>query len=252
MKRMGWKAVSLFVLTFVTTLVVNTPATLLAKLAEGASSGQFVLANAAGTIWRGEARPAIRQRNGSMLVLEKLHWEIALWPLFTGKIITRLEWDNIAQAQPMLVTITFDQIELRNTVIPLDAAILGGVSSVLQPAQLSGQMQIRSEQFTFTRQGFAGNAVADWLNAGSAMSTVNPLGSYRINLAGAGESLDVSLMTLSGVLLLDGKGRVTRNQGVNFQLTARAASSSNGKLDELINNFGPETSPGVHTLTLLR
>jgi len=252
MKKIGWRAFALFALAFVVMLVVTAPATLLAKVAEGASGGRFILANATGTVWQGGARPAIRQRSGSLLAMEQLRWDVALLPLFTGKIIIRLDWDNVAQAQPMVATISFKQIEVRNAVIPLQAAALGELSPVLQPVQLSGQMQIRSEQFTFSSQGLNGIAVADWLNAGSAMSSVNPLGNYRINLAGAGEKLEVSLVTLSGALLLEGKGGFMPEQGLRFQLTARAAADSKGKLDELINNFGPESAPGVHTLNLMR
>ena len=84
------------------------------------------------------------------------------------------------------------------------------------------------------------------------LSAVNPLGSYRINLTGAGERLDASLTTISGPLLLEGKGGFSRNQGLKFQATARAEENSKGSLDELLNNFGPESAPGVHTLNLMR
>jgi general secretion pathway protein N len=251
MKKIGWRAFSLFAIVFVVMLVANAPATLMAKVVEGASGGQFVLTNATGTVWQGEARPAIRQHSGSLLAMEQLYWDIALLPLFTGKIIARMDWDNVAQEQPMLATISFKQIELRNAVIPLQAAVLGELSPMLQPVQLSGQIQIRSEQFTFSSQGLNGIAVADWLNAGSVMSAVNPLGSYRVNLSGAGKNLDISLVTLSGALLLEGKGSFIPRQGLRFLLTARAAAGSKGKLDELINNFGPESAPGVHTLNLM-
>jgi len=54
------------------------------------------------------------------------------------------------------------------------------------------------------------------------------------------------------VLLLEGKGSFTRNQGLKFQATARAAAESKGSLDELLNNFGPESAPGVHAINLMR
>jgi hypothetical protein len=194
----------------------------------------------------------LRQRSGDLLAMEKLHWDIAFWPLFTGKIITRLNWDNVEQSQPMLVTVTYNQIELRNAVLPVQAAVLGELTPVLQPVQLSGKIQIKSELLTLSKLGVNGSAVADWLNAGSVLSAVNPLGSYRINLTGAGEKLDVTLVTVSGALLLEGKGSFTLNHGLNFQVTARASAESKGSLDELLNNFGPESSPGVHTLNLMR
>lgn len=251
MKKIGWRAFVLFTIAFFITLIVTAPATMLGRIVEVGSNGQFALANASGTLWQGSATPVIRQRAGNLLALEKLHWDIAWLPLFTGKIITRLRWDNVEQALPMVATISLTQIELRNAILPLQAAILGELTPMLQPVQLSGKMQIKSDLITFSKTGINGNAIADWTNAGSVLSSVNPLGNYRINLAGAGERLDVTLITTSGVLLLEGKGSFTRNQGLKFQATARATAESKGSLDELLNNFGPESAPGVHAINLM-
>jgi general secretion pathway protein N len=252
MKKLGWRAILLFGMAFFSTLLVTAPATLLAKVVADASKGQLVLANASGTVWQGSAIPAIRQRSGSLLALEKLHWDVALLPLFTGKITSQFRWDNVVQDSPMMATISFGQIELRNLVLPLYAGILGELSPLLQPVQLSGRMQIRSDQLTFSKQGMKGSAVAEWSDAGSVLSSVRPLGNYRINLAGAGERLDIALLTTSGVLLLEGKGSFAVAQGLKFQGTARAAADSKGSLNELLSNFGPESAPGVHSLNLMR
>ena len=252
MKKIGWRAFVLFAIAFIITLIVTAPATLLARTVEAGSNEKFALANASGTVWHGSATPAIRQRTGNLVALEKLHWDIDWLPLFTGKIITRLRWENVEQALPMVATISFNQIELRNAILPLQAALLGELTPMLQPVQLSGKMQIKSDLFTFSKSGINGNAIADWTNAGSVLSTVNPLGSYRINLAGAGERLDVTLITTSGALLLEGSGSFTRNQGLKFQATARATAESKGSLDELLNNLGPESAPGVHAINLMR
>ena len=252
MKRIGWRVWLLFVGAFLGTLMVTAPASLLSRVVEGSSNGQLVLANATGTVWQGSATPAIRQRTGGLLALEKLHWDIAILPLFTGKISIEFRWDNVEKMQPVLVTASFAQTELRNVILPLHAGFLGELLPLLQPVQLSGKMLIKSELFTISRQGISGSAVADWSNAGSVLSKVNPLGSYRINLAGAGERLDVSLLTTSGVLLLEGTGSFTNGRGLSFQGTARASAKSNGSIDELLSNFGPETAPGVHSLNLMR
>jgi general secretion pathway protein N len=252
MGKISKRSIALFILVFAGMLIVTAPATLLSRVVESASNGQFVLANATGTVWSGSASPALRQHSGSLMALEKLHWNISILPLFTGKLVTELKWDNVEQSQPMLVTASFAQVELRNAIIPLQAGVLGELAPMLQPAQLSGQMQIKGDLFTLAKSGINGDAVADWLNAGSVLSAVNPLGSYRLNLKGAGERLDVSLMTLSGALILEGNGSFSRSQGVKFQATARASESSKDSLRELLNNFGPETSPGVRTLNIMR
>lgn len=252
MKNIGWRTWLLFVGAFFVTLIVTAPATLLARMVEGSSNGQFVLANATGTVWQGNAIPALRQRTGGLFALEKLHWDVAILPLFTGKLSIKFRWDNMEQLQPVVATISYSQIELSNVVIPLHAGLLGELSPLLQPVQLSGQMLIKSDQFTISRQGMSGSAVADWTHAGSVLSSVNPLGSYRINLAGSGERLDVTLITTSGVLLLDGTGNFSSGRGLSFQGTARASAKSNGSIDELLSNFGPESAPGVHSLNLMR
>ena len=145
-----------------------------------------------------------------------------------------------------------ERIALRNAFVPLQAGILGELLPMLQPVQLSGQLLLRSDQLIFVNSGMTGNAVAEWLNAGSVLSSVNPLGSYRINLVGTGERLDIALATTAGMLLLEGNGSVTQGAGFKFQATARAAANSAGRLDELLNNFGPESAPGVRSINLVR
>lgn len=252
MKKPGRGAIIIFALAFFVMLIVTAPATLLAKVVESVSNGQLVLANASGTIWQGSATPAIRQRAGSLLALEKLHWEILLLPVLTGKLSSQFRWENNVQEKPMLVTLSMDQLELNNAVLPLTAGLLGEISPLLQPVQLSGQVYIQSEKFILTMQGVNGSAVAEWSNAGSVLSPVKPLGNYRMNLTGAGERLDIELSTISGVLLLEGKGSFTAKQGLHFQVSARASADSKGSINELLSNFGPESSPGVHTLKLMQ
>lgn len=251
MKKIGWRIYTVFTLAFVVTLIFYAPATLLASLVESLSKGQLLLANASGTVWKGTATPSIRQRAGKLLALEKLHWEIDALPIFSGKIISRLQWENVEQTQPMLVTASYGQLELRNTLLPLQAGVLGEFTPMLKPVQLSGKINIKSELITLSTQGISGIAVADWINAGSVLSAVNPLGSYRINLVGAGEKLSLELTTTTGALQLDGNGSFSAVQGLKFTVTARAAEEGKGKIDELLNNFGPESSPGVHTLNLM-
>lgn len=253
MKKIGWRLYVLFTFSFLLVLIATAPATVLSRIVENASKGQFALANATGTIWHGSAAPAIRQHSGSLQVLETLNWDVVMMPLFTGKLVIKIRWDNVAQAEPMVITVSFSQVEVRNALLPLNASLLGELAPLLKPVQLSGQMQINSPLFTISRlQGMSGNAVGEWKNAGSVLSSIKPLGQYRINLTGSGSRLEMNLSTTSGVLLLEGKGSFAPEQGLRFQGTARAAAESKGSLDELLNNFGPESAPGVHSLNLMR
>jgi general secretion pathway protein N len=252
MKKIGWKIFAIFVITFIVMLIVTAPAALYGKVAEVSSNGQITLANTSGTVWQGSATPAIRQRTGNYLVLERLNWDVSLLPLFTGKIMTRFRWDNWEQAPPMLAIFSLNSIELKNVLLPLHVGILSEFLPLLQPVQLSGQLQIKSDNLVVTKQGVSGNAVADWINAGSVLSAVRPLGHYKMTLSSVGEKINISLETMSGILQLNGSGVYARNSGATFQVTARSAAANSGGIDELLSNFGPESAPGVHTLNLTR
>ena len=252
MKKIGWRLSVLFVIVLVLTLIITAPATLLSSLVSNVSKGQFVLANANGTIWKGSATPAIRQHSGSLAALEKLNWNIELLPIFSGKLVIQMRWNNVDQMKPTVATISYGLIELRDVLLPLQASLVGELAPLLKPLQLSGQVQINSPHFTISRQGVNGNAIAEWTNAGSVLSPIKPLGQYQINISGAGTRLDIKLITTSGILLLDGTGSFASDTGLRFQGTARAAAESKGVLDELLNNFGPESAPGVHSLNLMR
>jgi general secretion pathway protein N len=251
MRQIGWRAITVFVAAFILALLATAPATLLSGVVEGASNGRITLANTSGTFWQGSATPAIRRKDGNFLALEKLHWDVGLLSIFTGKISTGWRWEGIEQAQPMVVVFSVGQIEARNAVIPLPAAVLGELSPLLQPVQLSGNILIKSDQFVYSGNGINGKAVADWINAGSVLSAVNPLGSYQVSMAGNGRQLDASLVTVSGALLLEGNGSYAPDMGLRFQATARASPERRDGLNELLSNFGPETAPGVHTLNLM-
>lgn len=251
MSRLGWKSITIFLLAFMLALLVTAPATLLSGVVERTSNGQVVLANAIGTFWQGSASPAIRRKDGNLLALDKLHWDVSVLSFFTGKIGMRLRWEGMEQEPPMLLVFSYGQVEARHAAIPLPAVVLGELSPLLQPAQLSGNILIKSDQITYSGNGIQGKAVADWTNAGSVLSAINPLGSYKVNITGSGRQLDVSLTTESGALLLEGSGSYVPELGLKFQATARASSERSDGLKELLNNFGPESATGVHTLNLM-
>jgi len=241
----------LFLCAFLLTLLFTAPASLLDSYVRHATQDRIVLANASGTVWQGAAIPAVRRPQGQLVALQTLHWQLAVWPLFSGKIRLHLQWDELPPSSATDVIIAYQQIEFQHLFVPLPAKLLSEASTLLKPLEFRGQMQIQAEHLTVSKRGIEGAAVVDWQQAGSALSSIDPLGNYRLALNGAGERVNIMLSTTSGALLLQGQGGWSAARGLDFHGNARASPGSENRLTELLHHLGPEESPGVHGINLM-
>lgn len=246
----GKYRIGLFVLAFFGTLIITAPASLLAPILHGLSSGRFELTNSHGTLWNGEATPLLHLNGGSSVPLKAMHWEIQLRPLLTGTIKVQLKWDKSSTSEPTELALHGKQLEITHLALPLPAQLISEASPFLQPAQFVGSLKIQSDKLILSNQHIEGQATIHWTNAGSALSTINPLGNYQINLANAAENITMALSTTSGVLLLAGQGNWSTAQGLHFQGKARAAEGQTEMLSELLHHLGPEESPGIHSISI--
>lgn len=243
-------AVALFVFAFLLTLLITAPASLLDHYLQNATGGRLVLSNAGGTIWSGSATPALRPQTGYALALQPLRWEVSMLPLLGGKIAVRLQWDVSPAAPPMGAIVSFDRAELHQARLLLPARIIEEASPALKPARLHGQLQIQGEKIALSKNGIEGGVTVDWLQAGSAFSSVDPLGDYRLTLSGAGDHVRIGLATISGKLLLEGQGSWSVARGLEFRGRAQATPENREALAELLRNLGPEETPGIHGFNL--
>ena|GEM_PF-1018631 len=248
---------TLLLCTFVvlTTLIITAPATLLSGWATQASQGRLLLTNVSGTLWQGSATPVLLQKNNALLPLQKMHWSIHPWSLFTGKLSLSLWRDDLPQTSAMRAVLSPSQLELHDLNLTMPAAVLGEISPMLRPAQLQGKIQLTSKHLQLTPQNIIGTAQADWFDAGAALSPVNPLGFYNVTLNGApdngtAERLNITLATTSGALILNGQGSWSHAKGLQFRGTAQAAEQHRAMLAGLLGHLGPQESPGVYTLVL--
>ncbi|MEQ1812933.1 MAG: type II secretion system protein N [Candidatus Nitrotoga sp.] len=271
MKLFGKVPVTLFVLALLITLIITVPATLLNSLTTRFTHGRLLLTNIHGSLWQGTATPIIIQKDNVLLPLQQLHWKIHVWPLWTGKLHISLWRDNLPQSSAMQAIFSADQIELKHLQLTIPAAALSEISPQLRLAQLQGKIQIASEHLLLNSRSITGTANADWLDAGSTLSPINPLGVYHLTLngipgndvSGNGVSgnnasgtetesgLDITLTTTSGALILKGSGNWSPAQGLKFHGTAQAAESHQASLGSLLGYMGRQESPGVYTLALV-
>ena len=242
---------ALLFVAYIVTMIITTPAGVLSRVLALASDGRIELANTQGTIWRGAASPVFHQRNGSLITLSAVHWNIEPLALLTGKLNVRVNWDSESQTAPMYLAVSINQVELQHAYIPLPAILLEEASDFLKPAALRGQIILRSDALFITRQGVQGAATADWLNASSLLSSISPLGDYHFTFSSTPAMIDITLRTTSGALILAGQGHFSSSSGLDFKGTAQAANGKEDALRELLSHLGPQERPGVSTFSLV-
>lgn len=230
-------------------LLVTAPASLLNVVAVKLSERKISLANCHGTIWQGGATPVLNFRENSPLVLHALSWEIKPSALLRGQIEALVTWDDLLATLPMQLLIDRQEVTLHQVRIPLPATSIGALSSFLQPAQFTGNMLFESPLLSLKGQEIQGAATVYWHQAGSALSTIDPLGNYKLNIVANKSNLLATLSTENGALLLEGQGSWSAVDGFKFDGVAQAREGEKEMLSELLHHLGPEISPSIYRIS---
>lgn len=233
---------------FICALIVTAPAYLLDSAAGYFSDQRLSLANCQGTIWRGSATPLLHTANHVNFALHTLQWRIDPQALLLGRLSIALNWEDLDTITPMRLQLDRQSVVLSPVQLPLPAAMISELSPYLKPAQFSGSLMLDSPRLTYAKGTLLGNATVHWREAGSAMSSVNPMGNYQIDVNAKKDQLSASLITQNGPLLLEGKGVWSPLENFHFYGTARTTNPS--ALNELLHHLGPESSPGLYQISI--
>ena len=106
--------------------------------------------------------------------------------------------------------------------------------------QPEGQIQLQTTALQWTYQAgqeqLQGQAELQLQQLATRLSTLRPLGSYRVRVQG-GEAITLTLDTLEGSLQLQGSGQL-QNGRVRFNGEASAAPDAEAALSNLLNILG--------------
>jgi general secretion pathway protein N len=97
---------------------------------------------------------------------------------------------------------------------------------MLAKAALGGTVELNIDKLELASQRLDGRAALRWMQAGSALSRVNPLGDYSLDVSGTGSAATAQLRTLSGVLQVEGQGQWTAGKRFVIDGKARAADDA--------------------------
>ena len=229
-------------------LLLLAPARWLAQGIASASNQQVLLQEARGTVWDGSARVVLSGGEGSQdatALPERVQWSLRpAWsglrvglqaPCCTSKPL-RLS------AQPRWSGL---RLEVGDALSRWPASVLTGLGTPWNTVQAEGTLQLQSTAFSLQwnagRLQVGGGAVIEAQGISSKLSTLRPMGSYRVRLNG-GDTASVALETIEGSLQLSGSGQWVGSR-LRFTGEASAAPDREAALANLLNIIGRRNGP---------
>lgn len=225
-------------------LVLFAPAQWLASGVAHASSGQVQLAQARGTLWNGSAQLVLtggQSSQDAVALPGRLDWQLR--PTWSGGVraLVRAACCTPAPLQ-LQVQPRWGGARLRvdDGSSQWPAALLTGLGTPWNTLQLQGQLALQTTglgaEWTRGRMQLAGQLQLDALSVSTRLSTLKPMGSYRLLLQG-GSAPTLQLTTLDGALQMHGSGQWV-GQRLRFEGEATAAPEREAALSNLLNIIG--------------
>lgn len=233
----------------VVTLFVQAPAAWLASALERATDGKVALVDPSGTFWSGSAHLQLSGGQGSQAraaLPGRLDWQAR--PSWAGLQIALSAACCTSGAIHLAVSPRWGGLFLRvqpglqGTTPPvrLPASLLEGLGSPWNTLQFDGQLALSfqglSVEWIQGRASIAGQAELVASGMSSRLSTLKPMGSYRITLTG-GQTTRLELATIDGSLQLSGTGQWVGSR-LRFTGEASAAPDREAALSNLLNIIG--------------
>jgi general secretion pathway protein N len=238
----GW-ALSGILVGLLLTLLLNAPARWLTELVQQSLTGRLLLDDARGSVWNGSARLTLTGGAGSTdaaTLPGRLSWQLR--PSWTGLRLDLNADCCMQQAWQWQVQPRWGgaRLLLADQVSQWPTPWLRGLGTPWNTLQVEGQLALSTQalvlEWASGRLLLAGQAQLDALQISSRLSTLKPMGSYRVILSG-GNAPGFVLSTLAGALQLSGSGQWVGSR-LRFEGVASAAPDRLDALSNLLNIIG--------------
>ena len=254
-QRWAWTGV---VVGSVLALVTQAPAHWLSRAVMQLSEGRVLLQDPQGTVWHGSAQWVLNEGSGSPSAPNRIT------AISTTTLPTRVTWQlgphvdahhwrvalraTVASAcctpQPVHLDVSplwqGVRVAVSNHTSSWPATWLVGLGAPWNTVQPEGQIQLQTSQLEWSQQAgkeqLQGQAELQMQQLATRLSTLRPLGSYRVRVQG-GDTIALTLDTLEGSLQLSGSGQL-QNGHVHFNGEASAAPDAEAALSNLLNILG--------------
>ena len=231
-------------------LIVEMPASWFAWGLNRYTQGTVRLDPIAGSLWNGNGRLVIYYPQTTPHDFGRAEWRInPLW-LLTGRIQLSLQTSNQDRQIKTTLGIARNSFTLKDTDIAVPATFIAQLYAPLSLINPRGKVRINTAELMFAPEKVEGTAVLEWLNAGSGLSSVQPLGDYRLEITGAEKNATLKLTTLRGDLEFTGQGQWQTKTG-QVQFTGSALPRERtAELEPLLKLFGEDRGNGKRQLML--
>jgi general secretion pathway protein N len=225
-------------------IVLSAPASFVDIGVNQSTQGRLRLADTQGTVWRGSGRIVLADIAAEAapytvtgLVLPgRFEWTIAGLPLFIGRVNAQLSGGGLGSPVKFEGGISELKISASRLVLPsVDLSRMGSPWNTFKP---QASLDVQWDNMTLRQGQFTGKAAFELKDIASALTSVRPLGSYKVDVVGAGSSADVKLMTTQGPLSLTGNGVWNARQGLRLSIEALADETAKIKLQTLLSLMG--------------
>ena len=228
---------------------IFAPAAWLSYALGQASNGHVVLNDARGSIWQGSAQLVLSGGAGSRdatTLPGRIQWRLR--PRFPMNVQASLKADCCTPQEINFLLTPYMNgasavVQPSQSTWP--ATLLSGLGAPFNTIDLQATLKLNTQPLTihWRDQQFKleGLAELDVLDASTRLSTLHPVGSYRMSLQG-GTIPTLTLQTLSGSLQLSGAGQFTSNRW-RFNGEATAAPNAEAALSNFLDIVGRRVGP---------
>ena len=226
--------------------VLWAPARWLAAAVAQASSERVQLVQAEGTVWDGSARLLLsggRGTTNTSTLPSPVHWRLR--PHWGGLALHLAapccqdgSWRWRATLDGFGLVLQAD--DLASAASHWPAAVLSGLGTPWNTVQLQGTLAVHTQDLRVTlgaqHWALQGHAAVDAVGVRTVLSTLQPLGSYRLAIEGGAQPA-LTLSTLEGALQLSGQGELVQGRW-RFRGEARSEAAAQSALGNLLNIIG--------------
>ena len=232
--------------------LVFAPAAWLGTALSLSTQGRVVLNEPSGTVWNGSGQLLLSGGLGSRdatTLPGRMHWRLKPTPTLKFRILVDADCCT-TQSINVLLTPRLSGLtaEVQPSQSTWPATLLTGLGAPFNTIDLQATRELNTQLITLEwlnkQLKLGGKASLDVIDASTRLSTLRPVGSYRLSFQGSqGASMpSLNLETLNGSLLLSGSGQLTGNRW-RFNGEASAAPGFEAALNNFLDILGRRVGP---------